>query len=212
MVRIDSINAKDNAVARQIHELSALAHAQESAALGIPDRPLGEGVRTVAHIQHSNELFLGAMAQGQLIGTLSLGPDDEANQIAIATLLVHPAHQRQGLGSLLVAAALQRAQGYTLSVAAGLRNTAAIQLYERLGFVQYRRGLLGPDNIPFVKLRVTAVGLVSPQPSPRSLRSRAFAPDPSPQSVRPPGRSSTAVPTRSALGADTRSTRPCHMP
>jgi len=52
----------------------------------------------------------------------------------IAWLFVHPHHRRRGIASALIRSVVARLDGVaTLNVATG--NTAARQLYERLGFV-----------------------------------------------------------------------------
>jgi ribosomal protein S18 acetylase RimI-like enzyme len=94
--------------------------------------------------------------EDQLLGALSLGPDDEPDQINIGSLVVHPQHQRQGIGRSLLAAALRQGEGKVFSVSTGARNTPALNLYREFGFVVYRHGTIGPEALELVKLRASA--------------------------------------------------------
>ncbi|WP_201495276.1 GNAT family N-acetyltransferase [Rubrivivax sp. A210] len=141
-------------MADQIRTVFALAYTQEAELLQV--RNLASFERTASEIQQSDEFFLGAIDGNFIVGTLSLGPDDEPGQISISSLVVHPSYQRRGIGRSLLAAALQRATGFVLSVATGMQNKPALQLYQEFGFVSYRNGVLGPENLEIVKLRASA--------------------------------------------------------
>lgn len=154
MTHIEPLAHHEPAVAQQIHAVLLLAHAQEAQLLQV-------GVfvpmaRTPEDIQASGDYFLGALRGDTLLGCVGLGPDDEAGQISIAALVVHPDHQRQGVGRALVGEALRRGAGMVLSVATGAKNAPALALYRGLGFVEYRRGTLGAEAIEIVKLRRAA--------------------------------------------------------
>lgn len=150
-LRIVPLDHRRPAVARQIHDVLVLAHAQEAAVLQVERFVALE--RSPEDVAASLEYFLGALAGATLVGVVSLAPDDEPGQIEVAALVVHPAHQRRGVGRALMREALRRGQGAVLSVAVGARNAPALALYEGLGFVAYRRGTLGPEALPLVKLR-----------------------------------------------------------
>lgn len=130
----------------------ALAYAQEAAEIGaaLTDSPYG---RSLDEIMNGAELYFGAHDQGELVGVLTVGPDTEAGQVAISALVVSPDHQRQGVGRALVRQALDSGQGMVFSVIASSDNHPARALYESLGFVEYRRGSMGPARLPMVKLR-----------------------------------------------------------
>jgi ribosomal protein S18 acetylase RimI-like enzyme len=154
VVRIEPINSKDPSVADQIRSVFALAYLQEGELLQV--RQLAPLERTVSDIQKSSDFFLGAIEGNSIVGTLSLGPDAEPGQISISSLVVHPDFQRQGIGRSLLAAALQRASGFVPSVAACAQNLPALRLYGDFGFVRYRSGILGSENLEVVKLRASA--------------------------------------------------------
>ena len=153
-VRIEPLNHQDPVVAARIHAVLILAYAQEAQLLQVKHfAPLD---RTPEDVRTSTEYFLGALQEDQLLGALSLGPDDEPNQINIGSLVVHPQHQRQGIGRSLLAAALRQGKGMTFSVSTGAKNTPALKLYREFGFVVYRHGTIGPEALELVKLRASA--------------------------------------------------------
>ncbi len=141
-------------VAQKIHAVLLLAHAQEARLLQVND--VVPMARTPEDLQSSGDYFLGALLGDSLLGCIGLGPDDEPGQISIAALVVHPDHQRQGVARALMAEALRRGAGLVLSVATGAKNAPALALYRGLGFVEYRRGTLGPQALEIVKLRRAA--------------------------------------------------------
>jgi ribosomal protein S18 acetylase RimI-like enzyme len=151
MAHVAVVDHRDPLVARQIHAVLALAHAQEAELLQVKDSaPLQRGA---AQIEASDEFYLGAFIGLRLVGSLSLGRDDEPAQIIITSLVVHPQCQRQGIGRALLLEAVRRAAGSVLSVATALNNVPALDLYRSLGFVEYRWGTLGAEGLALVKLR-----------------------------------------------------------
>lgn len=142
----------DAAVANEIQVVFALARVQEAATIGAVPAATSALSEQQA-ITRSAELHLGARVDGQLAGVLTIGADAEAGQLALTALVVHPRHQRRGVGTALVADALARGAGFVFAVIASADNPAALALYHSLGFVEYRRGQLGPARLPMVKLR-----------------------------------------------------------
>jgi ribosomal protein S18 acetylase RimI-like enzyme len=71
----------------------------------------------------------------------------------IASLVVHPSHQRQGIARLLLTEALKRYEDYVVTVSTGAKNLPAVRLYQDLGFVEYARCTVGPEALELVKLR-----------------------------------------------------------
>lgn len=140
------------AVAQEIQEVFALARRQEAAQIGAPPAD-GSAPQEVRTIMRSANLHLGARIGGELVGVLSVGPDAEPGQLALTALVVHPRHQRRGVGAALVRDALGRGSGFDFAVVASADNGPALALYRSLGFVEYRRGALGPAQLPVVKLR-----------------------------------------------------------
>ncbi len=156
MLNIHPIDHRDPATAARLHALLRLAQAQEAGQLGRLDAsaapPSAEDIRSgIAY-------YLGAFDGERLVGAASLAPDDEPGQISIALLCVAPTHQRHGIGRSLVAEALRRGESMAFCVSAAADNTAALALYRGLGFVAYREGTLGPDQLAMLKLRRAAGG------------------------------------------------------
>jgi ribosomal protein S18 acetylase RimI-like enzyme len=156
VIIVEPLQHHDAATARRLHAVLVTAYAQEAALLGVQQfAPLG---RTAEDIQRSADLHLGALRGDMLLGAVSVGPDDEAEQLCITSLVVHPVHQRQGVGRALLTEVLRlgRAQAFAVSTAAA--NAPALALYREFGFVAYRQGVMGAESLPVVKLRRPASG------------------------------------------------------
>jgi ribosomal-protein-alanine N-acetyltransferase len=99
-------------------------------------------------LDHEHGIFQTALLDGKLVGYGGVWlVIDEAH---VTTVAVDPVQQRQGIGIRLVVALLEKAKAHgmecaTLEVRAG--NTAAIELYKKLGFVvAATRKAYYPDN------------------------------------------------------------------
>jgi ribosomal protein S18 acetylase RimI-like enzyme len=149
--RVQPLRHQDPAVAAQIHAVLLPAYTQEGQLLGVQHFPPMQ--RTAADIAGSREFFIGAWLDGALAGAVSIGADDEPDQICITTLVVHPRCQRKGVARALMHEVLRRADGLVLAVATGAANAPALALYRSFGFVVYRHGVLGEDKLALVKLR-----------------------------------------------------------
>ena len=151
---IQPLEHRQRAVAEQIHAVMRLAYAQEAALLQVQHfAPLDT---TVDDVQRSVEFHLGAWSGDTLQGVVSVGPDDEPDQLCIGMLVVHPSAQRQGIARALMQEALQRGAGMVYTVATGAANAPALALYAELGFVAYRHGSIGIEQLDLVKLRRAA--------------------------------------------------------
>lgn len=167
MLRIEALAHRERPVAERIQAVIARAAAQEAQLLAAADSLpllahtlapslvsyLALTAQAVDAIAADSDCYLGAVEGDALVGVLSVGPDDEAQQLCITLLVVQPAAQRQGIGRRLVQAALARLPGATFSVATTAGNAPALALYQALGFVAYRRGVIGPNSLPVLKLR-----------------------------------------------------------
>ena len=150
-LRIDVLEHRRPEVAARIHGVLAPAHAQELRLLRLGQT--ASPVRGIDEILGSPDHHLGAFVDGVLAGVLAIGRDDEPAQLAISLLAVHPLQQRRGIARRLVAEALQRSDGIALAVSTGADNAPALALYGAMGFEPYRRGALGPEALPMLKLR-----------------------------------------------------------
>ena len=148
---IQPLNHRRRTVAKQIHAVMRLAYAQEAKLLQVQHfAPLDT---TVDDLQRSAEFHLGAWSGNTLLGAVSVGPDEEPDQLCIGMLVVHPSAQRQGIARSLMHDALQRGAGMVFTVATGAANAPALALYRELGFVVYRHGSIGAEQLALVKLR-----------------------------------------------------------
>jgi len=152
---IQPLDHRQRAVAEQIHAVMRPAYAQEAQLLRVQQKlrhfaPLDT---TVEDVQRRVEFHLGAWSGDILQGVVSVGPDDEADQLCIGMLVVHPLAQRQGIARALMQDALQRGEGMVFAVATAAVNAPALALYRELGFVAYRHGSMGAEQLALVKLR-----------------------------------------------------------
>ena len=150
--RFGLIDHRQRNIAERMHAVLRPAYAQEAALLGLADFPPMR--RTVAELQAHEGLVWGAWVGDELAGVLCMAPDeDEAPQLVVTMLIVHPDHQRRGLARGLMQRALQASGPQTLAVATAEANVPAVTLYRSLGFQIYRRGLAEPGPVAMVKLR-----------------------------------------------------------
>jgi ribosomal protein S18 acetylase RimI-like enzyme len=141
----------DANIAAEIHAVMALAYAQEAQLLQVRDFP--PLAQTVVDIQARQEFVIGLRIKEELLGVVCVGPDDEPQQLCITSLVVHPKAQRQGIARLLMQSVVARDLDAVFTVATAANNAPALALYESLGFVVYRRGVIGPAQMALVKLR-----------------------------------------------------------
>lgn len=153
-MQLESLQHQDPAVAQQIHAVWAQAYAQEARLLGLSDFPPLQ--RTIADLQADGDVYLGARLGGNLVGALAFGPDPEGGQLLVSVLVVAPNAQRQGVARALMTHLLGLAGPWPVAVATAQANRPAVLLYESLGFVAYRQGVVGPDALAIVKLRRTS--------------------------------------------------------
>ncbi len=150
-------------IATAIHQVWVPAYTQEAALLGVQHLP--PLLQSVADIQASADLFYGAWHNTQLLGVISLGPDQDPQQLCINCLVVHPSYQRRGIARLLLQTLLHQAPGAVFVVNTAAANAPAMALYQGFGFEVVRRGLvrLGAGgatdgaSLALVKLRRAAV-------------------------------------------------------
>ncbi len=80
--------------------------------------------------------FKAVDLRGEVVGFVSGSPNWSTHTDWIVTLGVHPRHQRQGLGALLLATCEDHMSQPTLALTVRASNRPAIHLYERAGYQQ----------------------------------------------------------------------------
>ncbi len=148
--RIQAVDHRMPDMARQLHAVQMAAYAQEAALLGATWFPPLE--RTVQGVQASDETFVAAFVGDALAGAIGTGPDPDGLGTNIASLVVLPQFQRQGIATALMDAALSAHGGGEMTVQTGAKNAPALALYARTGFYELRRWLVGREPLELVKL------------------------------------------------------------
>ena len=151
LLRIDRVDHRDSAVAERIHAVQMQAYAQEARLLGAQDFP---PLRvTTVQLQASEETFIAAFLDDELVGAISTEPDPDGKGTVIASLVVAPRAQRQGIARRLLAQALAAHRGDRITVQTGAGNVPALHLYARSGFTEIARWFTGPEPLEIVQLR-----------------------------------------------------------
>jgi ribosomal protein S18 acetylase RimI-like enzyme len=149
--RIQFVDHRTLLTAQQLHAVQMVAYAQEAKLLGASYFPPLE--RTVDEVQSTDEVFLAAFMSQELVGAASVWPDPEGMGMNIASLVVAPQFQRQGIGTALMASVLASHGSGEITVQTGARNLPALSLYARAGFVELRRWFVGREPLELVKLQ-----------------------------------------------------------
>jgi GNAT superfamily N-acetyltransferase len=156
VVRIEPFDHRVLVNAKQIHAVQMAAYAQEAALLGVVHFPPLD--RTAQDIQSKVEQFYAALLGSNLLGVISVCSDEEPQAHNIASLVVAPENQRQGIAKLLVTAVVRQYGDRALTVQTGAKNVPALTLYAQFGFVEFRRWLAGREPLELVKLRRDRTG------------------------------------------------------
>jgi ribosomal protein S18 acetylase RimI-like enzyme len=138
----------EDSVAAQIHALSMAAYTLEADRIGCVNfPPLRE---TIEELRQSSDRFLAFQRAGRIVGALSF--DRIADFVAITRLVVSPAYLRQGIATALLTSLEERLpSGARLCVSTARANTAAVLLYQRLGYAIVRVSI-SAEGIPLTQL------------------------------------------------------------
>lgn len=144
---IKTVVQKHSSVAKEILAIQQAAYLQESLLIDYPDLPpLKE---TLQDIQGSSETFLAFYTEDKITGVLSY--EVEGKTLTIARLVVHPDFSRRGIGQALLDEVLQHPNINHFVVGTAAKNTPAIKLYEKYGFVVTEKRVLA-DGLELVRL------------------------------------------------------------
>jgi ribosomal protein S18 acetylase RimI-like enzyme len=148
-LKIRSVDHRNRRVAIGVHYVQQLAYAQEAELLGVSHFPPLE--RTVEDLMQGAANYLGAFANGLVVGTISVERTEAKS--CIASLVVAPASQRQRIASGLLQNVIAAYGSNHLFVQTAARNGRALALYQRFGFSEVNRWCVGPEILELVELR-----------------------------------------------------------
>lgn len=115
---------------------------------------------------HSNHYVLGAFNDARLVGIVGVQreqPRKLAHKAFIWGMYVEPAARRHGVGHALLAEALTRAAQMAgvcqVNLGVNASNTAAIALYQRIGFTSFglERAFMMLEGVPHDELHMVCV-------------------------------------------------------
>lgn len=149
---IETVDHRSPDIARSIHAVWMAAYALEARWIGV--RRFEPLERTAESIRTSAEQFLAAFIDGTIIGVIGVERESVAphDTLHIGSLVVMPTHLRRGVGRRLLQALIDTYPAHDLTVSTALRNTAALALYSRFGFIQGARQIVGAEQIEIVSL------------------------------------------------------------
>jgi ribosomal protein S18 acetylase RimI-like enzyme len=124
------LDHRSEAVASQIHALFQRSYTVEARLIGAEDFPPLR--RTVQNIQSSSGAFLGDRDGSDLVAAVEYAVDGP--HLDILNLAVDPRCFRQGQGTRLLQALLERIDWRTATVETAAGNLPAVALYEKVGF------------------------------------------------------------------------------
>lgn len=145
---VETLEAREKAVAEEIRVVLYDAYLVEAGILGVEDFvPLR---RTANQIASAEACFFGIRRASELAAVAEL-EDPEPLHAHIGSLAVSPRCFRQGMGTALLGHIIRiRGEG-TLTVSTARRNRPALELYERNGFKPAREWET-PDGISMLTL------------------------------------------------------------
>lgn len=157
-IRVQAVDHREPAIAAGIHAVQMAAYAQEAELLGVRDFPPLRA--TVRDVQQSGAMYIAAFVGETIVGTIGVEPPEIADwsgqkldTFHIATLVVLPANQRQGIGRQLVRAAIATHSPHAMSVSTAIANTPALSLYAQFGFIACTTRTVGHEPLQIVLMR-----------------------------------------------------------
>lgn len=129
------LDHRSESVAVQIHALFQRSYEVEARLIGAEDFPPLR--RTVQQIRSSPGACLGARQGLDLVAAVEYAID--GSHLDIENLAVDPGYFRQGWGTRLLQALLERVAWRTATVETAAGNLPAVALYEKTGFSLSRR-------------------------------------------------------------------------
>jgi ribosomal protein S18 acetylase RimI-like enzyme len=135
------VDLGDDATLAALLTVQRAAYEVEAALIGYPDLPML--AETLAELRGSGESFLGAYADGRLVGAVSWKRLVDGT-VDIYRLVVDPAVHRRGVATALLEVLAAAEPADRVVVATGSANAPALALYARHGFVPVGERTVGP--------------------------------------------------------------------
>ncbi|MBW9207621.1 GNAT family N-acetyltransferase [Mumia sp. zg.B53] len=129
---IAPLDVTDAETAAELLAVQRRAYEVEAALIDFPELPMLH--ETLEELQESSELFLGAYAEGVLVGAVSWERLDDGT-IDIFRLVVDPPAHRRGVASSLLEVLSALEPTHRTIVSTGSRNAPGLAFYARHGFV-----------------------------------------------------------------------------
>ncbi len=132
---ITKLNNSDDYVARQIYTIFQASYKIEAALIGVVDFPPLK--RSSEDIVNSRSDFYGYIEDHCIAAIIEVQEDE--NRLDICSLVVAPEFFRKGIAGKLLRFALVKFHCSEAIVETAVLNTPAIKLYQKYGFVEYKR-------------------------------------------------------------------------
>ncbi len=131
---IKELSLEDRDTVQQVWSLQHMAYPLEAELIGFSEIP--PLLDTFETIRASGETFFGYInEEGDLVGAIAVEPEED--QVTISRMMVHPGHFRKGIAGSLIRHVLESyKEAPMFTVSTGTRNTPAVTLYEKFGFVR----------------------------------------------------------------------------
>lgn len=132
---IRELNNKHKVMTEQIFDVFQNAYQVEAALIHADNFPPLN--RTIEDIAHATTQFYGYFESDNLAGVIEVKVDGQ--RLEIDSLTVDPTYFRKGIAKKLLIWLLEHFEFSQVLVETAVENTPAIALYQKVGFVEFKR-------------------------------------------------------------------------
>ena len=147
---VKPLDNSDAAVAAKIYVVQMAAYEQEARLIGAQHFPPLHV--TADDVRLSNDLFFGIHCKQDIVGVIAVCENPSMRSLTVNSLVVHPSYQRRGVGRLLLSFVTSQFEALHITVSTAVKNTPALALYAKLGFVEVQRCFVGSERLELVAL------------------------------------------------------------
>ncbi|NGZ77896.1 GNAT family N-acetyltransferase [Saccharibacillus alkalitolerans] len=140
---IDRVDMEDDLLVHRLLQLQTTAYRLEAKLIGFDEiPPLADTFET---LKRSSDTFYGYTAKsGELAGAVAV-EEEMPGELTLTRMMVHPDFFRQGIASRLIEYVFAHYPDFSVYiVSTGSRNRPAMRLYEKFGFVPFKRENIAP--------------------------------------------------------------------